>query len=144
MNRAYRIVNESVTLNEMNKAAIAGLGIGATFGGWFLNRVIRTNKVLKAYPNPADLKRKLMSSDNPNVAAIGNSMDPNMDSVQYKQYVTTITNPKMGAGKAILMAIFGSGWLIPAYQLGKAAVHSAESGDTILQRGIDKGRIFDT
>ena len=109
-----------------------------------LNRVIRTNKVLKAYPNPADLKRKLMSSDNPNVAAIGNSMDPNMDPLQYKEYVAKLTNPKMGAGKAILMTIFGTGWLVPAYQLGKAAVHGTESGDTILQRGIDKGRIYNT
>lgn len=142
MNSSYQIVSESLVHALIPNKKIAAIGIASTFGGWYLNRVIRTKKVLKAFPNPADLKKRLMSSSNPNVAAIGNSMDPNMDYEQYKAYVVRITNPKMGTGKAILMAIFGTGWLLPTYQLGKAAVHSTESGDTILQRGIDKGRIY--
>lgn len=135
----YQIVNESVNVTESSLLG-AAIGIGAAFGMWTLNKHIRTSKVLAAYPTPAAMKAKLLTSKNPAIVAVADELNDDMNPVAYKAWVEMKVNPKMGIGKAILFFLFGG--LAGIIQIGKALVHSGESGDTIVGRAAEKGRLF--
>lgn len=142
MNASYQIVSESLKLQEgIGSAALRLINIPSTLatgslalGLWVLNKHIRTKKVLDRYPTPVMLKKKLEQCPNTKVKMIASTLRDDMDPKEYKYWVAANINPKLGAGKAILMFLFGI--TSSAWQVGKAAVHSGEDPDELINRAI--------
>lgn len=149
MNTSYQIVSESANLQEASiESILPGPYIidkliswpkiittgSAALGLWLLNKHIRTKKVLNRYPTPEMLKQKLEECPNIKVRMIAATLRDDMSPEEYKHWVASNINPKLGVGKAILMFLFGI--TSSAWQVGKAAVHAGENPNKIIKRAI--------
>lgn len=72
--------------NLLSRAGV----VAAHFG----NNLLKTKKILDAFPTPDTLKNYLMRSNDPRVQQIGQIMDPNMDYTEYKNFIRRNFNDK--------------------------------------------------
>lgn len=132
LDREYQIVSESAS------AWVGGtaISVGAVLAH-LLNKKIRTQKIMARYSAPEALKAKLMTSDDPRVQGVAQTLRPDMSEIEYKEWIDKYCNPSLGIGKAICLFLFGN--ITLPWQLGKAAVHAGESGETLVDRAIRNG-----
>lgn len=137
MNRSYQIVSESAKeLLLVNPA----FGYLAKYV-WLFNNKIRTKKILKKYPTPEDLYEKLVTVNDPGIRQIALECK-NIDPEVYPAWVSIRFNPSKKSCHKVLGIILGIPNIV--YQSLRAGVNSVRGADSVINKSIDQGRIYNT
>ena len=118
--------------NPLGKVGI--LTRAGTVAAHFGNNLLIVRKVLSAFPTPDSLKNYLMRSGDMNARKIGEVMDPNMDYMDYKNFIKRYFTKKFNLLNLI------SGRIGLAIQGGKAIKNAVTDGDQIVNSAISDGR----